>query len=176
MKFPASVIHTLEKLIRCFFWGKEQNSRYLAYISWEKITKPKEEGGLAIRDLALVNDAMLLKSLWKLASRENAQWISIVIAKYLPRSKLWHSARTYQCTSFWRGLMSLREKLIPMTSWDIGKGDRCNVFGEPWFESATTYKPLIANQGKLVVRDLVQEGGTLWNVSLLIQLFGHTTT
>lgn len=175
-KFPVLVTQAINKLVRAFFWGKEQGVRYVAYVAWEKIKRPIEEGGLAIRDLSLVNDALLMKSLWKLASRAEAQWVSLVTAKYMPRSKLWHSNRTYQCSAFWRSLMVLRDKLLPMIKWDIGKGDSCEAFGEPWFEEAVGCQPTDSIQAKLKVRDLREEGQNGWNIPLLIQLFGHVST
>lgn len=87
----------------------------MAYIAWDKIMLPKEMGGgLAIRELEAVNQALLLKALWNLARGADLQWVKLVKAKYIPNSKLWHSKRTYRCSNFWRGIMNLREKLGPL--------------------------------------------------------------
>lgn len=39
---------------------------------WDKITKPVQDGGLGIRDLAVVNDALLLKFLWRVAAGKDS--------------------------------------------------------------------------------------------------------
>lgn len=122
VKLPQGVLHKLTFIIRSFFWGKEVGERYLAYIAWDAITAPIELGGLGIRDLNRMNEAMLIKALWKMTKREEPLWVKIVKAKYLPRSELWTSKRTYNCTAFWRNLMALRPKLMPLLSWKIGDG------------------------------------------------------
>lgn len=97
---PKGVIDKIEALIRGFFWGKPEGTRYLAYVAWAKIQTPYAEGGLGVRNLQKVNEAMLLKALWKLASGSKCLWAQQVRAKYLPRSELWLSKRTYNCTNF----------------------------------------------------------------------------
>lgn len=60
----------------------------MAYIGWDKITRPIVLGGLGFTNLNVVNDALLLKFLWRLASGTNALWAQVVKAKYMPRSEL----------------------------------------------------------------------------------------
>lgn len=35
-------------------------------MKWEDVTRDKEEGGLGIKDLGLLNDVMVLNQLWSL--------------------------------------------------------------------------------------------------------------
>lgn len=94
-KIPVGVINAINALIRRFFWGKMDKERYLAYVAWAKVAAPIEEGGLGFLDLATMNEAMLLKTLWRLASNSDQQWVEIMRAKYIPKSLLWQSKRTY---------------------------------------------------------------------------------
>lgn len=61
---------------------------------------PKDLGGLAVRDLAAVNESMLMKSLWKIAQGAHCQWVELVKGKYILNSRLWLSKRLYRCTNF----------------------------------------------------------------------------
>lgn len=99
-RIPKKVLSALTSMIRRFFWGANDKDRFMAYVAWDKITQPLQNGGLAIRDLNVVNEALLMKALWKLASNSEAQWVMLVKAKYLPRSHLWNSKRTYNCSIF----------------------------------------------------------------------------
>lgn len=171
-KIPQGVLHKLTSIIRCFFWGKQVGERYLAYVAWDSITAPTRLGGLGIRDLARMNDSLLMKALWKVGTEEDSLWVKIIKAKYLPRSELWTSKRTYDCTALWRHLMLLRPQLMPMITWKIGDGMNCKVYGQQWFPGALDFIPRPEDRG-LRLSDLVQgeQGG--WDVERLIQLFGH---
>jgi lipid-A-disaccharide synthase-like uncharacterized protein len=41
---PVHTINKLTSLLRKFFWGKLDKKRYLAFIAWDKICLPYEEG------------------------------------------------------------------------------------------------------------------------------------
>lgn len=103
-------------------------TRYLSYVAWDKLCDPFDHGGLGFRDLAPMNDALLMKLLWRVSSGADALWVGQVIAKYLPQSSLWDNKRTYRCMAFWRGLMNLREDLSSMVDWKVGDGLTCMVF------------------------------------------------
>lgn len=139
-KLPTAIVKALTDLMRRFFWVKLEAKRYVAYISWDKITRPLLEGGLGIRDLVSMNEALMMKSLWGVATGSDSQWVSLVKARYFLRSFLWLSG-DYNCTRFWRSLMQLRSKLAPMVCWDLGELE-CIVFGEPWYPQALELHPV----------------------------------
>ncbi|XP_078151441.1 uncharacterized protein LOC144546765 [Carex rostrata] len=166
---PQGVLTKIEVLIRGFFWGKQDRAHYLAYVAWKKIKAPIEDDGLGLRDLGKVNEAMLMKSLWKLAVGSDSLWVQQVRAKYLPRSQLWHSKRVYNCTIFWRGVMALRQWL----RWKVGNGRRCRAFAEPWFEGALEHMPTMHGDHLVKLCELVNEQTGVWDSDKLVQLFGH---
>ena len=43
-----------------FWWGQKGRERRLAWVSWEKLCKPKSEGGIRFRDLKAFNLASTL--------------------------------------------------------------------------------------------------------------------
>ena len=45
-KIPDSLCDELTSLIRNFWWGKKQNERKMAWISWDKLCEPKAAGGM----------------------------------------------------------------------------------------------------------------------------------
>lgn len=112
-KIPNQVLDEITSLIRRFFWGKLDKSKYMVYLAWDKIEMPIDCGGLGIRELSKINDTLILKFLWRLAAGSSALWVEVVKAKYLPKSELWLSARVYNCTNFWKAIMNQREVLLP---------------------------------------------------------------
>ena len=129
-------------------------------------------GGLGIRDLGTVNEALLTKLLWRVAKEHNAQWVDVVRAKYFPRSLLWQSKRDYRCTIFWRAIMSLRSKLLPLLSLNLVSGD-CSAFGQPWSAVTMHHVPQNMAQMQLKVKDLIDGETGCWDVQQLITCFGH---
>ena len=97
-RISNTVLQKLNGIISRFFWGKVDCPRYLAYVAWDKMCRPKEEGGMGFKNLKAMNEVMITKLLWKLASRTDSQWAMLAKAKYLPKSSLWTSKHTYNCT------------------------------------------------------------------------------
>lgn len=172
-RIPTRVLNSLESLMRRFFWGKQNQDQYLAYVAWEHLCRPVQEGGLGIKDLKFFNEAILLKYLWRLASGDNSLWVTLVRTKYIPRSLLWQSGRTYRCTIFWRSLMHLMEKLKPLLKWKLAGGGQCLAIGEPWFEGAMEIVPPSMSYRNLLVKDFIDEHTGLWNTQLIFDFFGY---
>jgi Reverse transcriptase (RNA-dependent DNA polymerase) len=79
---PVNSINHLTGLMRRFFWGKLDKTRYMALIGWDKICMPFEQGGLNVRDLKIMNEALVLKLVWQFAAGQDKQWVQIMQAKY----------------------------------------------------------------------------------------------
>lgn len=129
-KIPKKVLHKLTGLIRRFFWDKVDKTRFLALIAWEKLTIPIGMGGLGLKNLETMNEALLMKMLWRLAAGSNALWAEQLRGKYLLSSDLWHSNRLYRCTNFWRGILVLRPQLERLVTWNLGDGTECTVYAQ----------------------------------------------
>ena len=45
-KLPLGLCNKIEKLIRVFWWGQRGDRRKIHWVKWEKMCKPKSEGGM----------------------------------------------------------------------------------------------------------------------------------
>ncbi|XP_057443259.1 uncharacterized protein LOC130735191 [Lotus japonicus] len=81
-KAPAGVLKESKKIVRRFLWGAKENENKLAWVSWSKICRPKEEGGLGVRDWGLFNKALLGKWRWRLLKDKDNLWSKVLHAKY----------------------------------------------------------------------------------------------
>ena len=78
---PKTITNKIEELLRRFLWeGGRNNEKKLHLVSWDKIKKPKTEGGLQIRDVATQNLAMGGKILWNMISGKN-NWSKQILRK-----------------------------------------------------------------------------------------------
>jgi hypothetical protein len=80
---PKTTTNKIEELLRRFLWeGGRNNEKKLHLVSWDKIKKPKLEGGLQFRYVATQNLAMGGKILWNMISGKNTWSKQILRKKY----------------------------------------------------------------------------------------------
>jgi hypothetical protein len=58
-KFSAGLCDEFAQIIRNFWWGDEEDQRKVHWMAWEKMTKPKSQGGIGFRDFRAFNQALL---------------------------------------------------------------------------------------------------------------------
>ena len=88
MLAPGMVIRKIEALLRKFIWeGGKGNERKLHLVSWEKIQKPRSEGGLHVRNLSIQNLALGAKLLWQIVSGKDSWSKKVLRKKYLPGTR-----------------------------------------------------------------------------------------
>ncbi|VFQ83143.1 unnamed protein product [Cuscuta campestris] len=84
--FPIhkSVLDRITTLCRAFLWGCK-----FCKVAWDDICKPKEEGGLGLRNSTIWNRALLAKCFWNIAANKETLWIQWVHSIYLQGSDFW---------------------------------------------------------------------------------------
>ncbi|XP_057424037.1 uncharacterized protein LOC130717711 [Lotus japonicus] len=79
---PKGVIQTCKRIMRTFLWGGAEGHKKLAWIKWDVVCKPKEMGGLGIKNWNVFNKALLGKWRWRLMHEQNSLWGNVLRAKY----------------------------------------------------------------------------------------------
>ncbi|GAU38725.1 hypothetical protein TSUD_396540 [Trifolium subterraneum] len=72
----------VESVLEEVLMGGTGCNKGIAWVSWSNICKPKKEGGLGIRDLRLVNNALLAKWRWRILTKGLGLWRDIILARY----------------------------------------------------------------------------------------------
>lgn len=68
LPLPKHLLHKFKAKLRNFLWNDCEESKKLALLKWDKICKPKELGGLGIKNLIWKNEALGDKLIWRLYS------------------------------------------------------------------------------------------------------------
>ncbi|KAL9680073.1 hypothetical protein QQ045_017948 [Rhodiola kirilowii] len=137
---PVTCIKSMERLFANFLWdGKDH------WISWTTICLPKKEGGLGIKTLKGVKEAMLAKVAWKFLKNDSL-WAKFCREKYMNKSKK---------SALWSATLPQIKRLRRETYWAIGRGTLlanhlCEWldFIPPKISTCWTIKDLNTIQGK----------------------------
>lgn len=79
---PRRVLDPLDRVSKNFIWGTTQEKLKLHMVSCEKITSPKEHGGLGIQAARPKNMAMLAKLHWRYKTEKDKFWVKVLSHKY----------------------------------------------------------------------------------------------
>ncbi|KAL9661671.1 hypothetical protein QQ045_026497 [Rhodiola kirilowii] len=118
--FPRKIISEIYKLIRQFWWDKE-DGRGISWVRQDILQKKKDEGGLGLKDLVAFNDAMLLKIGWRVVKFPNLLMSRILLAKYCRGGNIFDARLGNRPSHVWRGVMKSLGVLLEGLLWDEGR-------------------------------------------------------
>lgn len=72
-----------------FLWSGKPDSRKFITVAWDKVCKPREEGGLGIRRFRDVNFAMLMKLGWQILNKES-EWCRYLFSCFCKKVEKWN--------------------------------------------------------------------------------------
>ncbi|GJS56143.1 RNA-directed DNA polymerase, eukaryota, reverse transcriptase zinc-binding domain protein, partial [Tanacetum coccineum] len=58
-----------------FVWSKNDAAKGIASVAWKEVCRPKDEGGLGLKSLKVMNHALMVKHLWNIASKKDSLWV-----------------------------------------------------------------------------------------------------
>lgn len=79
-KIPDGVLHKIRSAIIRFWWGQKEEEKRIHWLRWEQLCRPKDEGGLGLRDLGAFNKALFARQGWRLLLNSDS-----LLARTLPK-------------------------------------------------------------------------------------------
>lgn len=121
-KISTKICQLMEKSSRAFLWKGDTNIKKGWYhVAWDKVCKPKFCGGLGLRKLTDMNQAMLGKIGWSLAADNGKLWVQVLKAKYFPHSTFMKCRRKKSCSRLWPTILNTRSTLEKGLCFKVGK-------------------------------------------------------
>ncbi|KAJ4799462.1 RNA-directed DNA polymerase (reverse transcriptase)-related family protein [Rhynchospora pubera] len=168
---PKGVINEINKLLAKFLWGKTNQDRYMTFISWHKVCKPVEDGGLGIKNLEKFGEVLFLKVVWSVMADENKLWVQLCKSKYCPTVGFWRAQNASGASKLWQQILKMREVFRNQVRWQLGNGSKVLALSQPWFDDWSVQWEATHADRKLKVSSLVDEHSGNWNVTELSRLF-----
>lgn len=129
---PKKIHILIDKLNRNFLWGHFDTTNKLHLISWDKITKHKNERGLGIKKSKIVNVAYMSKLRWELHSNINKPWVKFLTCKYN-----YTSIPTTPCNSsfIFRRIFKDMNLFNSNTSYIVRNGNATSLWYDRWISN-----------------------------------------
>jgi hypothetical protein len=135
--FSKTFINKIHSIIRKFWWAgvqAENPTNPIAFRSWDDISKPKNQGGLGIRDMELINKSLLIHTAWNIVMDKNPFLSNIMKAKYYPNSSFWTSPTSRPKSVFWSSVLQIKHHLSENSIIQIHAGNS-SIWSSPWMSS-----------------------------------------
>ncbi|GJV32713.1 RNA-directed DNA polymerase, eukaryota, reverse transcriptase zinc-binding domain protein [Tanacetum coccineum] len=87
-KLPKTVVKEINSILKRFLWSNGDSAKGKAKIAWKEVCRPKEYGGLGIKDLEKWNEGLLAKLLWNIASKKDTLWVKWIHMMKLKEGKI----------------------------------------------------------------------------------------
>jgi hypothetical protein len=79
---PKNLCHQIEKMACNFWWGNNMDKRKIHWVSWKKMCRNKNHGGMGFRDTWAFNEALLTKQGWRFITQPDSLVAKVYKAKY----------------------------------------------------------------------------------------------
>jgi hypothetical protein len=175
-QLAKTVCKEINSMMSNYWWGQKDKESKIAWMSWEKLGRSKEKGGLGYRDLESFNLALLAKQGWRLLQFPDTLMATVLRQKYYPTETFLNSQLgrnpSYAWRSIWNSKTLLNEGLI----WRVGNGKSIRIWGDRWLPVPSTYTiqtPPHILEHDSQVSSLIDNDTNWWDIQLIRDVFNE---
>ncbi|WJZ80362.1 hypothetical protein VitviT2T_000290 [Vitis vinifera] len=131
---PSVVRRRLEKIQRDFLWGGGNLERKPHLVRWEVVCLSKKKGGLGVKNLSILNKALLAKWNWRFVNEREALWNQVIRGKYGEERGGWASREVREAhgLGLWKGIRMDWELVSNRMVFIVGNGRRVRFWRDKW--------------------------------------------
>lgn len=140
---PKAGLAEIDALCSKFLWKGKLDGSGGAKVAWEKVSVPKQEGGLGLKNWVCWNVACAIKLIWILFFKQDSIWATWYLAEVLEGNinNFW-VINTKQKNSWLANYLLLqRDTVFDWIKMVVGNGETCYFWSSNWspFGSITKY-------------------------------------
>lgn len=120
------------------------------WLSWDKVCKHKDEGGLSFRDLQDHNTLLLAKQLWRLIDRPHCLFSEVFKGRYFRKSDPLDTHKSYSPSYGWRSICSARSLVQKGLIKRVGNGQSISVWNDLWIPAPRPRSALPKTQSQVL--------------------------
>ncbi|CAN6676537.1 unnamed protein product [Malus baccata var. baccata] len=170
-KFPKTLCNEMDAMITNFWWGQTEGANKIHWLSREKLGRPKEVGGLGLRNFETFNEALLAKQCWRLLMEPMSLWAKVLKARYFPNCSFLDAKRGGRASWAWSSLLVGRNILMEGAHWQIMNGKHVRVWIDRWLPTIPSGKPSplgsVQVSRNLLVSSLICPVSKGWDIDFL---------
>jgi ribonuclease HI len=171
---PKAICHRIEQAMCNFWWGSKEGHHKIHWKAKRDLFRPKFNGGIGFRDMHIFNLAMLAKQGWRLHTNPSSLLSQCLKAKYYPHCDILQAQLGNMPSYTWRSIQQGLWVLNKGCCWNIGSGNKVNIWKDNWIPQQNGFKTLTtqSNHSQNLVSDLITNHPlTSWNTSLINSIF-----
>ena len=133
-RMPKLVCSRLEKIHRDFLWGGGNLERKPHLVNWKTVCLEKNKGGLGVRNLSKLNQALLCKWCRRFANERDPLWRMVISIKFGEENGGWNTndIRGGYGTGLWKDIKKEWLTLSQNTSSSLGNGRTLGFWKDSW--------------------------------------------
>ncbi|XP_058076385.1 uncharacterized protein LOC131224966 [Magnolia sinica] len=113
-------------LLKCPPTTGKDNQKKLHLLDWKEVCKHYQEGGASIKNLRLMNQALLGKWIWRLGTEGDALRNLIIKGKYGSSQGGWWTKELVvtRASLLWKAIMRTEKEVVRNIAFELGNGNR----------------------------------------------------
>ena len=126
---PTQTLKDLDRVCNNFLWGEEQNQKKIHLVNRQTTFRPKDQGGLGIRNQVLMNKIYMAKLGWKMAQDKPSLAQDCIKSKYIRED---HVTAFKNGSPIWQNIGKGWDLLRENSTWSLGNGERISFWFDDW--------------------------------------------
>lgn len=142
IRIPNKICKEIERLCARFWWGTIGNKNINYWMSWAKMFKSKDQGGLGFKQISFFNQAMLAKQSWRIMRNPDSLLFKILRGKYFKDGNFLEAPIGNAPSMTWRSICWGRELFKKGYRWRVGNGNLITIDKDPWINRKGNPRPI----------------------------------
>lgn len=127
------VTEKINQICRRFISSSTEQKQKLNLISWSSLCQPKLCGELRLKNLTLMNEALLMKIGWSIVVSPQSLWVQVCETKYGLNTKNLPTTLNNTTGSYlWKAIGNIWKPVLDGIRWAIGNGKQVRFWKHCW--------------------------------------------